>query len=707
MWSGNEAPTLQTQSSGVRSQKYRGPTHLTQRKQSTYMQRMKRKYLGEDYVDESFSAGPASSNRALKGVSRKQPPTCRARKQRTAPKLAIAQKKAATTHDSRKEPPSKRARKQRAVPALTFVPGETPALSINANIRTPDKFENTVKMSQAGEMLVQLMNFTAPKTENSRAVELLEDAENALASLGREFIHRGEKYKRSVRKRVSPSASILSDVHGQSDEIEFVDLRFDETTNEVEEPLASPSTLRKSINLPKQGEVLVVSGFEIIATNSFTGLKQTKLQVDGRKKKQSMSMTKAEIKEKDRIQKRGLRRLQKILCSAQALKPRLKSEEIKEKDQKRKRKLCRRIKGLPPLPILPASNSPPNTSPTAANNSSISGPFEAMNDPLVISLMKLKHCARMGVEGEKIAQFGDKTQKEKLSLDMVKAIISKVACRIEKTSIPGYLRDLCSSTESERSPVFPISVTLIKPVRSRHRRFPRFPKPSINYLEHVGRNINEKMMLLVREDCTAPGTPDSDEEMFFSVNAEIGEPNMKKWQVAYYPMNESVDHEIEFDEEHHTTYGSSSGMETEGGPSKVTSIPTFEYEVKTKNGWHLCHIDSIDPAYDIYEDTHFRIIGGSPSWYDIVPRNRLRVKKGSKVHFPLNTRSVRTKSYFKILSRGIPPIPFIREEEQDPSINFEKGPSREVDVVDVHTYLKPKYLAWKIDVGVPRLDSTT
>ena len=70
-------------------------------------------------------------------------------------------------------------------------------------------------------------------------------------------------------------------------------------------------------------------------------------------------------------------------------------------------------------------------------------------------------------------------------------------------------------------------------------------------------------MLSVREDCTEPSTPDSDEEMFFSADTEIGEPNMKKWQVAYYPMKESADDEVEFDEEYHTTYGSLSGMENE------------------------------------------------------------------------------------------------------------------------------------------------
>ena len=52
-------------------------------------------------------------------------------------------------------------------------------------------------------------------------------------------------------------------------------------------------------------------------------------------------------------------------------------------------------------------------------------------------------------------------------------------------------------------------------------------------------------MLSVREDCTEPSTPDSDEEMFFSADTEIGEPNMKTWQVAYYPMKESADEVLE------------------------------------------------------------------------------------------------------------------------------------------------------------------
>ena len=60
MWLQHAPPTLQTQSSRDPSQRYRGPSQLVQRRSSVYMQRMKRKYLGEDYVDASFSAGNAS-----------------------------------------------------------------------------------------------------------------------------------------------------------------------------------------------------------------------------------------------------------------------------------------------------------------------------------------------------------------------------------------------------------------------------------------------------------------------------------------------------------------------------------------------------------------------------------------------------------------------------------------------------------------------
>ena len=97
---------------------------------------------------------------------------------------------------------------------------------------------------------------------------------------------------------------------------------------------------------------------------------------------------------------------------------------------------------------------------------------------------------------------------------------------------------------------------------------------------------------------------------------------------------------------------------------KKSKQDMYQFECLYSKKWYPCTVDKIETTYDTSRDLAMRYVcsgpdEGSTTWWDVIPRQRLRIKKGSDAEFPRPKKRKRRRdtltSYFKGKERKVEP----------------------------------------------------